>query len=70
MRTFYVEIVNTTDRRDNESRKVLASNKEEAIEKTRREIRNNFCVGRCVAARGEDKRLVREFRSYCGGEIR
>lgn len=70
MKTFYVEIINKTDCRDNESRRVYATNKKEAYEKVNSVVGSNFYIGRCVAARGEDKDLVREFKSYCGGTIK
>lgn len=61
---FYIELVNGSDRRDNEAVKVNAPDmiKAKKVAMRRAKARGNMSLGRAVQGRGEDRQLVRHLR--------
>lgn len=67
-RVWLVELINATDRQDDEVWSVRASTAAEAKSTADDSVTSRFTLGRAVPARGgtkAQKALAREFRSYC-----
>ena len=69
MKTFLVQLVNHTDSRDNEARRVKAESIEAAKELLKY-LENRFSIGVVVPARGGtvwERAMARELRAICCG---
>jgi hypothetical protein len=71
-KTYLVELINHTSKRDNESATVSADNVDEAKEKASKHInRSQFSIGRIIDSKGtkrttnEERRERNELKSIC-----